>query len=124
MQYFINGEKSICPVNPELRVWISSPDRAVESFIYAHELPSTQFDGRAINLPGISVTIGQMIEALKQVAGQKAMDLILMEPHPTIEGIVKSWPGSWNDARARSMGFQADSHFEEIISHYIAANLK
>ena len=120
----LNGEKSVCPVNPDLRVWISSPDRAVESFIYAHELPATQFDGRAINLPGISVTIGQMIQALYQVAGQKVVDLISMEPNPTIERIVKSWPGSWNDARARTMGFKADAHFEEIVSHYIAANLK
>lgn len=120
----LNGEKSVCPVNPDLRVWISSPDRAVESFIHAHELPSEKFEGRAINLPGISVTIAQMIEALKQVAGQKVVDLIAMEPNPTIERIVKSWPGSWNDARARKMGFKADLHFEEIINHYIAANLK
>lgn len=121
----LNGEKSVCPVNPALRVWISSPERAVESFIHAHELPSSQFEqGGAINLPGISVTIAQMIDALKNVAGQEVADRIAMEPNPAIERIVQSWPGSWNDERAKKMGFKTDANFEEIINNYIAAHLK
>lgn len=121
----LNGEKSVCPVSPALRVWISSPDRAVESFIHAHELSSSQFErGGAINLPGISVTIAQMIDALKKVAGQEVADRIAMEANPTIERIVQSWPGSWNDERAKKMGFKADANFEEIINNYIAAHLK
>jgi D-erythronate 2-dehydrogenase len=121
----LNGKSSICPVSPDLRVWLLSPRYAIESLIAGHDLPASALGlNKSINLPGVSVSVGEMIEALRQVAGDAAVSLITMEPDPKIEAIVKSWPGSWDDSRAKSLGLKADSDFESIVRAYVEDELK
>ncbi|WP_240036326.1 D-erythronate dehydrogenase [Aeromonas hydrophila] len=52
----LQGEVTVCPVSPDLRLWLSSPATVVANFLLAATLPKG--DGRSINLPGISVTVG------------------------------------------------------------------
>jgi nucleoside-diphosphate-sugar epimerase len=66
-------------------------------------------------MPGISATVGEQIEALRKVAGEKVVRLIRREPDPTIMRIVEGWPRNFDAKRASSLGFRADKSFEEII---------
>jgi nucleoside-diphosphate-sugar epimerase len=70
---------------------------------------------RNLSMPGISCTVGEQIEALRKVAGEKAAKLIRRQPDATIARIVEGWPRNFDTRRALALGFRADSSFEEII---------
>ncbi|MES2145679.1 MAG: D-erythronate dehydrogenase [Pseudomonadota bacterium] len=74
---------------------------------------------RAVNMPGLSATVAEEIEALRRVAGQKAVDLITRIPDPTIAAIVGNWAGNFAPARATALGFRADASFDDIIRAYL-----
>ena len=121
----LNGKPSICPVSPDLRIWLLSPRYAIESLIAGHDLHSSVLGlNKSINLPGISVTVGQMIESLRKISGDQVAARISVEPDSKVEAIVRSWPGAWDASRAKSLGLKADSNFESIIKAYIEDDLK
>jgi len=74
-------------------------------------------------MPGLSVTVGEQIAALRRVAGDAPARLIRREPDPAIMRIVKGWPENFDAQRARELGFRADASFEEIIKIYIEEEL-
>ena len=67
--------------------------------------------------------MAEQIEALRRVAGQEAVDRIRPQPDPTIMRIVEGWPRDFDPARARALGFRAETTFDEIIETYIAEDL-
>lgn len=120
----LNGKPSICPVSPDLRIWLLSPRYAIESLILGHNLPASAFGlNKSINLPGVSVSVGEMIEALRNVSGDEVVAHISIEPDPKVEMIVKSWPAAWDDSRAKALGLKSDPNFESIIRSYIEDEL-
>jgi nucleoside-diphosphate-sugar epimerase len=74
-------------------------------------------------MPGVSVTVGEQIEALRQIAGEKAVSLIRRQPDETIARIVAGWPRNLDPARALALGFRADASFSSIIKAYIEDEL-
>ena len=72
----------------------------------------------------MSVTVGEQIEALRAIAGDKTASLIRREPDETIARIVAGWPRNLDPARAKSLGFHADANFSAIINAYIEDELK
>ncbi|MFB2925051.1 D-erythronate dehydrogenase [Aeromonas hydrophila] len=118
----LQGEITVCPVSPELRLWLSSPATVVANFLLAATLPKG--DGRSINLPGISVTVGEMLTALAQAGGQAARDRVQFAADPAIERIVASWPGRIDNQRASALGFMADRTFADIIDSFITHDMQ
>ncbi len=117
----LNGVASECPVVPETGVWMLSPGRVVEAFLHAWELPAAAWGTqRWLNLPGITASVAQMIEALKKVAGTKVAARVSYKPDARIQAIVKTWPVNFRTPRALAMGFKADADVESIIRDYIA----
>jgi nucleoside-diphosphate-sugar epimerase len=117
----LNGEPSVCPVAPESRLWLLSPGGAIDSLIAGHELPAEALgDSRTVNLPGLSVSVGEMVAALGKVAGPEAVARISFAPDPAIERIVNSWPGAWDVTRAKALGLSADVDFESIVRAYMS----
>ena len=96
----------------------------MESLIHAHDAPSEGFaQNRMMNLPGVSVSVGEMIEALGKVAGPEAVARIRWEADETVQRIVGSWPAAWNTDRATALGFKGDADFETIIRNFINDDL-
>jgi nucleoside-diphosphate-sugar epimerase len=121
----LNGEEAICPVAPETRVWLLSPRKAIEALIAGHELSGEALgNSRTINLPGISVSIADMVAALGRVAGPEPVKLIRWERDPAVERIVGSWPGAWDVARAHSLGLAGDGDFDGIVRAYMEDDLR
>ncbi|APB99505.1 D-erythronate dehydrogenase [Polynucleobacter asymbioticus] len=121
----LNGQPSICPVSPDLRIWLLSPRYAIESLITGHDLDSSKLGlNKSINLPGVSVSVGEMIEALHKVASEETVSLISIEPDPKVEAIVRSWPASWDASRAQALGLKSDPNFQSIVEAYIEDELK
>lgn len=116
----LSGKEAICPVGPEARMWLMSPATVIDSLIAAHELPGESLGAnRALNLPGISVSVGDMAAALARVAGAEVAARIRWERDPRIERMVASWPGACEASRARALRFPSDDSFDDIIRQYM-----
>jgi len=116
----LHGEQTICPVDPGLGLWLSSPDTTISNFIHAAKVSEEQLGNwRSINLPGLGVTVRQMLDALEKVAGKSTLDLIQFKPDPAINNIVGTWPHKIDNEPALKLGFRIDQHFEDIITQFI-----
>lgn len=115
------GQEAVCPVGRDVRHWVASPDAAVGFLIHAGTLDSSGFENRrAFTMPGLSVTVGEMVDALSSVAGPDTAALIRWEPDEAIGRIVAGWPRDFVASGARALGFTADSSMTSIIEAHIA----
>lgn len=120
----LNGEESVCPVSPDVRLWLLSPRSAIQGLIAAQELAAESLGNtRVVNLPGVSVRVSEMVAALERIAGKDVTKHIRWERDETIERIVGSWPGAWDPSRAVRLGFQGDPDFDTIIRNYMEDDL-
>jgi nucleoside-diphosphate-sugar epimerase len=119
------GVESVCPVDADTRVWVMSPAHAVASFVHAHETPSAAWGlQRAVSLPGLTVSVREMLEALRAVGGDAAVGRVRFEPDERIARIVRTWPTRFNAARAHALGFTADDDFGSIVRAYAAGHVR
>ncbi|QQC67178.1 D-erythronate dehydrogenase [Paraburkholderia ginsengisoli] len=117
----LNGEAAVCPVAGSTRLWLLSPRKAIESLIAGLEIDASALGiQRVLNLPGISVSVDEMIAALREVAGDEVANRIVREPDARVEKIVGSWPGQWDTSRAEGLGLSGDRSFADVIRAYIA----
>ena len=70
-------------------------------------------------MPGIAVTVGEQIEALRIVAGDNVVSRIRRVPDEKIIHMVSGWPRNFRTDRAIRLGFQADASFEQIIRAHV-----
>lgn len=113
-------QNTVCPVGRETLVYISSPRRAVEAMVRAMQLcDKTIGADRTIPLPGLTLSVGEIVDALERVAGRAATKLIRWEADPLIQKIVKGWPGRVETTRATALRFNADRNFDEIVRAHI-----
>jgi nucleoside-diphosphate-sugar epimerase len=119
----LSGLAAECPVSPDLKLWLLSPRRAIQNLVHAAGHRSTADWPRVIDLPGLSVSVGEMLEALERQAGAAARSLVEMRPDPRVAQIVSSWPAKWDDAPARKLGFVADLDFDEVVRAYVEDEL-
>lgn len=118
------GKEAILPVSKDVRHWHASPRSAVGFLIHAANLDSSKLgDRRSMSMPGLSATVGEQIEALERVAGADAVKLIREVPDEKINRIVGGWPRAFMPTRAISLGFQAETSFDEIIRVHIDEEL-
>ncbi|WP_374378765.1 D-erythronate dehydrogenase [Dongia sp.] len=118
------GIEAVLPVAEEVRHWHASPRAAVGFLMHAATIDLEKVGPRRnLSLPGLSATVGEQIEALRRVAGEKAAKLIRREPDAVIQKIVAGWPSDFNPARALSLGFRAENSFDEIIRVHIEDEL-
>jgi len=121
----LNGQEAVLPVPETVRHWFASPRAAIGFLIHASRIPGEDLGTRRnLSMPGVAATVGQQIEALRKVAGEKAARLIRREPDPTIMRIVEGWPQNFDAKRALELGFRADASFEEIIRIHVADELE
>lgn len=113
----LNGEATVCPVRPDLPLWIASPRAVTAAFLHALETPADAWaPWRTINLSGITVTVEEMVAALGRAGGDTS--LIEWRRDPQIEAIVETWPARFETTRADAMGFQRDKNIDAIIDFY------
>ncbi len=116
----LNGDEAVCPVTPETAMWFLSARRVVDAFVRGAEIPAAAWGShRSVALPGMTASVAQMIDALRNVAGAAVANRIRFEPDARIQGIISGWPARFEPKRGLSMGFEADTRFEDIIEAFI-----
>ena len=117
----LNGQQALLPVADSVRHTHASPRAAAGFLRHAASLQGADFGARrALNLPGVSCTVAEQIEALRRVAGQSAVELIVPQPDRDIMKIVDTWPKAFDPQLALSLGFSAEQSFDQIIEIYLA----
>jgi nucleoside-diphosphate-sugar epimerase len=118
------GQEAVLPVPDTVRHWHASPRSAVEFLIRAATLDGQDVGARrTLSMPGLSATVAEQIEALRRVAGDRAVRLIRREPDESIMRIIETWAPALDASRARRLGFTAETSFDEIIRVHIEDEL-
>ena len=115
------GLPAVCPVSPDLELWLSSPRTAVRNLAHGGRIDAQALgSGRILNVPGISVTVAEMIGSLRRMAGDEVAARITFAEDPFIRRIVSSWPARFDVSRALGLGFVGDASFEDLIAQFTA----
>jgi nucleoside-diphosphate-sugar epimerase len=117
----LDGKEAVCPVAPETVMWLMSPRKAIQALLHGHALDGAVLGGgRSLNMPGLSITVSEMVKALSRVAGEEVAALVRWQLVPAMSRIVASWPGDFVTGRAEALGFERDAGFDEIVRAYMA----
>ena len=73
-----------------------------------------------VNLPALTVTVGEMLEALERHGGAAARARVTIEPDPAIDAIVRSWPSRFDNARAAALGIAPDADIDAVVAQFVA----
>jgi D-erythronate 2-dehydrogenase len=118
------GKEAVLPVSDDVIHWHASPRAAVGFLLHAATIDGEKVGPRRnLTMPGLPVTIGQQIEALRKLGGEKVVKRIRREPDPFIQKIVGGWPTQFDAKRATALGFKAEATFEDIIRIHVEEEL-
>ena len=119
------GKEAVLPVPDTVRHWHASPRAAVGFLLHAMTMDLAALGPRRnLSMPGLSATVAEQIEALRRIAGDKAVALIRREPDETIMRIVAGWPRNFDTRRAGELGFRAEASFDDIIRAHVEDELE
>jgi D-erythronate 2-dehydrogenase len=118
------GHEAVLPVSEDVRHTHASPRSAVGFLIHAATIDGERVGPRRnISMPGVAVSVGEQIESLRKVAGEKVAARIRREPDPFVIKIVEGWSRDFDAKRAKELGFRAETSFDEIIRAHIEDEL-
>ncbi|WP_420394130.1 D-erythronate dehydrogenase [Acuticoccus sp.] len=121
----LQGEEAVCPVEEDYALWYASPRATVANLIACAEVDAAALgENRAFALPGRVGTIGEMIEAMRRVAGDDPVRRIRFEPDETIRAIVSGWRPHINPRKALMLGLTADASFEDNVRYFLEDDVR
>ena len=116
----MQGDTTVVPVPKDTELWVLSPRGAINTLVHTHELDAAKLGTSRIITPmGLTVTVGEMVEAMRRVAGDEPVNRISWKEDPAIMNIVCGWPGRWASTRAKPLGYKADESIDAIIQAFI-----
>ncbi|OJJ45661.1 hypothetical protein ASPZODRAFT_159938 [Penicilliopsis zonata CBS 506.65] len=114
-----HGKKAILPVGRDTEMWICSPYTVVRNLVHAKDIPKEAFgESRSVNLPGLKVSVQEMLDALEAVGGKERRALVEEKYDADIDRIVQSWTPNFATARATKLGFAEDVPMVENIKKF------
>ncbi|KAF4451612.1 alcohol dehydrogenase [Fusarium austroafricanum] len=115
----LQGIPNTLPVPRSQAVWICSPATVIKNLIKMKDIPADKFGGsRIVNLPGITVTVQQILDAVEKVGGKEALGCIKEEENAETLRIVKSWPPWFDQSRAMGLGLSEDGDVVDAVKAF------
>ena len=120
------GIETTLAVSKDVSMVFASPRSAIGFLIHAAQLDTSLLGSRrSMMMPGVHATIGDEINALRRVAGDKVVSYIKEAP---IDAFAQQMVDAWNfpafpATRARSLGFTCEKSFDELIHLHIESEL-
>ncbi|RYF58396.1 MAG: NAD-dependent epimerase/dehydratase family protein [Comamonadaceae bacterium] len=114
------GLASVCPVPVDTQVALASPANTINGLIAVFEASREAFGGRtALNLPALTVTVQQMLDALRAAGGEAALARVRFQPDAGIAAIVGGWPARFEAGRSVGLGLKPDADFDSVVRQYM-----
>ncbi|KAJ9351110.1 hypothetical protein C8Q69DRAFT_326933 [Paecilomyces variotii] len=117
----LNGQESVIPLKDRsFKSWLCSPKTLVHNLLFTLTLPADSLPPhiRQLNVPGICVTIQEMMDALEKVGGKDKLALLKEEEDASLKAILHSWPTKFDNSQTIKLGFKRDSSFEQAVIDY------
>jgi nucleoside-diphosphate-sugar epimerase len=114
------GEEAVLPVDDNVQHWFASPRAAIGFALHSAALAYAALGSRPnLVMPGVSATVGEQIDALRRIAGDKVANRIVRVRDSGIATIIGGWPQSFTAERAVMLGFRTDPDFDAIVKAHI-----
>jgi len=114
------GIETACPVPLDTAMWISSPDVVTRNLAHAGRIDTAALGTRrSLNLPGLTVTAGNLLDSLHRVAGAEARGRVRIEHDERVVWAMRGWPAALDASRALGLGFIRDTDVDSIVQQYI-----
>lgn len=119
------GIETTLSVSKDVSMIFASPRSAVGFLLHAAQLDTAALGARrSLLMPGVHATIGEEIEALRRVAGDRVLTFIKEKPDPFAQQMVDAWNfPAFPATRARNLGFTCENTFDELIQLHIESEL-
>jgi nucleoside-diphosphate-sugar epimerase len=115
------GQACTVPVPADTRVALASTDKTMQGLMCALTAPTATWGApTAVNLPALTTTVGEMAQALKEIAGDASAALLDWKVDAKVQAIVSGWPSQFDNDRAKRLGLEADSSVKSLIESYAA----
>jgi nucleoside-diphosphate-sugar epimerase len=117
----LQGLESSLPCGNEFEAWLCSPRILVANLLHVLTLERDVLPAhmRQINLPGITASVREMLEALEEVGGKEAVELVKREePTKEIKDMLDSWPIRFDVSKAMGLGFKRDERFVDAVRDF------
>ena len=111
------GEDITLPVSPDSRTWLTSIECIAQNFIHAAMLPEIG-PVKAFNLPALSLTFGELVEALKRNF-PSSRSRIEFAPDPELVALFGSYPRLETEVADR-LGFHRDADAGELVKNALS----
>jgi len=116
----LGGIDTVCPVPLETPIWISSPAAVIRNLVHAGRIATAALGSeRALNLPGLSVTAGEMLASLERIGGRAARGRVRVEREERVARAMCGWPAALDATRALALGFTADTDVDAVVRQYV-----
>ena len=114
------GIDYVLPVGLETRIPVIGERTVVDGLARIAEVDGAELgDDRGLNLPGISVTVAEMVESVRRVGAERRLGAIEVAPDPEIEAIVRTWARRSSAERALALGLQEDEGLDAVVRGYL-----
>lgn len=101
---------------------LCSPRVLVRNLIHALGLPRDALPvyDRVVNMPGIKVTVQDMIDSLERVGGKDKLQYLKEEEDEATKTILYSWPAGQDYSKGLGLGFIKDSSYDDAVKDFKA----
>ena len=114
------GRASTLPVSLDLPTVVIGVDTTVGCLARLLEIDGDALgSGRALNLPGLVATSGELLEAVHALVDPATLAPLEVAVDPAVESMVRSWPIDWSSSRADAIGLPRDEDAAGIVRAYL-----
>jgi nucleoside-diphosphate-sugar epimerase len=116
----LNGRDVVCPVAADTRFPVASVGRVARALIAMLAVPEDALGvSRVCNLPSLTVTPTEMVQAVERHAGARPPGVVRWEQDDAMQAIVDGWPRAFTSARALALGISADESIDAVVAAYL-----
>jgi D-erythronate 2-dehydrogenase len=110
----------VSPLDAIARFPVVSARRVAENLLRIHDAPASSFSGgRAVNQPGLTVSVADIVAALGRVAGTEVAARVRIEPKADIQRVVDGWPTEFITEARLHPPLEPDPDYDAILRAYL-----
>jgi nucleoside-diphosphate-sugar epimerase len=116
----LKGVDVVVPVPLTTTIAVMGHRTVVACLVAMHEVDGAKLGAdRAVELPSISVTVGELVASLHRLVGDRALGKVTVEPGATVLKIVETWPTHTSFTKASALGLPHDADVDAIVGSFI-----